>query len=96
MLPLIEAICKEFGIERLELFGSGATGEFDPKRSDLDFLVTYPQHYEFGPWLKRHFELKERLSDVFGRRVDLIEAGAPRNPFVAQAIEQTRQLLCAA
>jgi predicted nucleotidyltransferase len=103
MLPLIEerrqeliAVCREFGLERLELFGSASNGDFDPERSDLDFLVTYPADYDMGPWLKRHFELKDRLSELFGRRVDLIEAGAPRNPFVVQSIEQTKQLLYAA
>jgi hypothetical protein len=103
MLPLIEerrqeliALCREFGLERLELFGSASNGDFDPERSDLDFLVTYPAGYDMGSWLKRHFELKDRLSKLFGRRVDLIEAGAPRNPFVVQSIEQTKQLLYAA
>lgn len=103
MLPLIEdhreeivAICEEFGIERLELFGSASTGEFDPQRSDLDFLVTYPAGYVMGPWLERHFALKERLSELFGRKVDLIQAGAPRNPHVVESIRQTKQLLYAA
>jgi len=103
MLSLIEehreqlvAICEEFGIERLELFGSASTGEFDPDRSDLDFLVTYPAGYAMGPWLKRHFDLKERLADLFRRKVDLIQAGAPRNPHVVASIRQTKQLLYAA
>jgi predicted nucleotidyltransferase len=37
------ALCKVFGISRLELFGSAATDAFDPERSDLDFLVEYPR-----------------------------------------------------
>lgn len=35
----IRALCREFGVKRLELFGSAATDEFDPDRSDVDFLV---------------------------------------------------------
>ncbi len=103
MLPLIDEhrdeltrVCQEFGIERLELFGSAATGEFDPNSSDLDFLVYYPADFVMGPWLKRHFELKERLEALFARRVDLIEAGAPRNPHVIRSIEQSKQLVYAA
>jgi uncharacterized protein len=103
MLPLIEehqeqlvALCEEFGIERLELFGSATSEEFDPDRSDLDFLVTYPDGYVMRSWLERHFALKVRLMELFGRRVDLIEAGARRNPFVIESIEQTRRLLYAA
>lgn len=103
MLSLIEehreqlvALCEEFGIERLELFGSAASDDFDPDRSDLDFLVTYPAGYDMGPWLKRHFDLKDGLADLFGRKVDLIQAGAPRNPHVVESMRQTKQLLYAA
>jgi len=31
----IEALCREFGVSRLELFGSAATDEFDPDTSDI-------------------------------------------------------------
>ena len=36
--PLRE-LCERYGVERLELFGSAARGEFDPANSDLDFIV---------------------------------------------------------
>jgi predicted nucleotidyltransferase len=76
----IRALCREFGVLRLELFGSAATGGYDHERSDLDFLVEYPPGHDLGPWLARHFELKERLDNLFGRPVDLVMAGAPCNP----------------
>jgi hypothetical protein len=31
-------LCRRFGVERLELFGSAATGAFDAASSDLDFI----------------------------------------------------------
>jgi uncharacterized protein len=92
----IRALCEEFGVSRLELFGSAATGGFNPARSDVDFLVEYPPDYDFGPWLARYFEFKERLETLLGRPVDLVMAGAPRNPYVIQSINETRQLLYAA
>ena len=49
----IIALCREYGVARLELFGSGATDAFDPARSDVDFIVAYPPDYDFGPWLGR-------------------------------------------
>lgn len=30
----------DFGVARLEVFGSTTTAEFDPARSDIDFLAT--------------------------------------------------------
>lgn len=80
----------------MEVFGSATTDAFDPECSDVDFIVDYPPGYEFGPWLTRYFELKERLGVLLGRPVDLVMAGAPRNPYVIQSINETRQLLYAA
>jgi uncharacterized protein len=40
-LEEIVALCREYGVARLEVFGSAATGAFDPGRSDVDFLVEY-------------------------------------------------------
>jgi hypothetical protein len=92
----IQELCREYGVSRLEVFGSASTDEFDPNRSDVDFLVEYPPDYKFGLWLTRYFELKERLEAILGRQVDLVMAGAPRNPYVIQSINETRQLLYAA
>src|SRR5205809_1049838 len=38
----IAEICRHFGVGKLELFGSAATGAFDANRSDLDFIVEFP------------------------------------------------------
>jgi predicted nucleotidyltransferase len=89
-------LCKEFGVERLEVFGSVVTGAFDPLLSDIDFLVTYPPDYDYGPWMGRVQDFEERLSDLFGRRVDLIIAKEFRNPYFARSVEQSRRLLYAA
>ena len=34
-------LCRRHRVQRLELFGSAATGQDDPARSDLDFLVEF-------------------------------------------------------
>ena len=48
MIALIEQnrdalarLCRQFRVERLELFGSAAKGTFQPDSSDVDFLVTF-------------------------------------------------------
>lgn len=95
-LDAIRALCREFGVKRLEVFGSVCTEEFDPERSDVDFLVEYPEGYEFGPWGHRLMDLEERLADILGRSVDLVMVSAPRNPYFIRAMNETRQLLYAA
>ena len=46
-------------VRRLDLFGSAAGDDFDPARSDLDFLVEFERG---APWaFKTYFGFKELL-----------------------------------
>ena len=92
----IRALAKEYGVLRLEVFGSVCTPDWDPATSDIDFIVDYPEDYEFGLWLKRYFELKKRLEALLGHPVDLVMADAMRKPRFIEAANQTRHLLYAA
>lgn len=97
--PLIEArraeiaaLCARFGVRRLEVFGSAATGAFDPRRSDVDFLV------DFDPLghpdrFAQYFGLKEALEAMFGRPVDLVEEGASSNRYFLESLNKSRRLL---
>ncbi len=103
MIPEIEqhrdeiiSLCKEFGVERLFLFGSATTTNFNPAESDVDFLVLYPAGYEYGPFGSRHFELKNRLEAILNRQVDLVMGRNLRNPVFIHSLQATQQLLYAA
>ncbi len=103
MLPSIEmrrrdiaALCRQFHVNRLEVFGSAARGfDFDPTRSDVDLLVTYESR-TLRPSLNEYFEFRERLEEIVGHPVDLVMAGAVRNPYVHADIERSRELVYAA
>ena len=41
-------LCSKLGVEKLELFGSGAREEFDPAKSDLDFIVSFFRDHRMG------------------------------------------------
>ncbi len=87
-------VCRRFNVRRLELFGSATSQrDFDPERSDLDFLVEWPPNQDLGPWLAHYFDLKTELEGLFNRRVDLIMASAPKNPFFIAEMNRTRQLV---
>jgi uncharacterized protein len=89
-------LCRRYGVARLELFGSAALETFDPKRSDVDFLVEFLPDTDLGPWLAHYFELKEALEDLLGRKVDLVMVGALRNPYFASEANRSRRLIYAA
>jgi uncharacterized protein len=80
-LPINEAVlaafCRTWKIAKLELFGSFLTGEAGPD-SDIDLLVTYESGARWS--LLEHVHIENELSDLVGRKVDLmsrqaIEAG---------------------
>ena len=89
----IRALCREYGVTRLEVFGSVCTPEFDPARSDVDFLVEYPPDYDYGPWLGRFFELEDALTKLIGRKVDLVMPHALRNKWFSREAEKTRMVV---
>jgi uncharacterized protein len=86
-------LCRRFDVRRLEAFGSACTATFDPARSNLDFLVEFVPDADLGPWLSRLFELEQKLSRLFGRRVDLVMTSALRNPWFRREAEKTRTLV---
>lgn len=92
-LNTIAALCRQYGVARVEIFGSAAVGDFDPARSDIDFLIDYSPETDVGPWLTRHFELKERLEALLVRPVDLVMVGGLRNPYFIRSVEASRKLL---
>lgn len=92
----LAALCRRFGVVRLEVFGSAARGDdFDPARSDADFLV------ELGATpgltaLQQYFGLAEALEALLGRPVDLISSSAIKNPYLRAAINRSKELVYAA
>ncbi len=92
-LEAIRALCREYGVARLEVFGSVCTAEWDPERSDVDFLVAYPDDHDLGPWLKFLFALEEALAELLGRKVDLVMTGALRNKWFRREAAKTRTLI---
>ncbi len=91
----LRALCSRFQVKKLELFGSGGRPDFDPARSDLDFLVEFLD-LEEGTYADTYFGLLESLEQLFGRHVDLVMPSAIRNPYFLKNIERSRQLLYAA
>jgi predicted nucleotidyltransferase len=89
-IPAIRRLCREFGVERLEVFGSAVTDAFDPERSDVDFLVTYPEGYDFGDFGARLFELEERLTLLLGRSAHLVMTSALSKPRFRREVALTR------
>jgi predicted nucleotidyltransferase len=94
-LGAIVELCRKHHARSLALFGSAATGSFDPGSSDLDFLVEFDD-FEPVAFSAAYFGLLEGLTELFGRQVDLVVESSIQNPYFRESVEKTRTPLYAA
>jgi predicted nucleotidyltransferase len=78
-LPAVADLCRKHRVRRLALFGSGASGRFDAEAGS--------EH------AGAYFGLMEDLDRLLGVPVDLVEAGAIRNPYFQEAVRNTQVVL---
>lgn len=91
----LEALCRQHHVRRLALFGSATRSDFDPDRSDVDFLVEF-EDMAPGDYADAYFGLLEGLEALFGRSIDLLTTPSVTNPYLREGIEATRIELYAA
>ena len=91
----IDELCRRYGVQRLELFGSATNVRFDPDRSDVDFLVEFAELDERA-YADAYFGVAEALEALLGRAVDLVVASAVTNPYFLEDIAPSRTLVYAA
>ena len=88
----IETLCRSYRVERLDVFGSANREDFDPGRSDVDFLVEFEPDPDLNTF-HAYMGLRSELSRLLGRPVDLVMPPGLRNRYFAQEIEATREPL---
>ena len=90
-LPELIALCQQHKILSLYLFGSANTEQFDVD-SDIDLLVTFGD-IDLFHYFDNYMELKEKLEQVLGRKIDLIEEKTVKNPILRRSIDRNKTLI---
>ena len=85
----IANLCRKHQVQRLDLFGSAAAGDFDSESSDLDFLVTFLPEAN-ATYVGAYHRLYTDLCELFEQSVDLVIDTDFRNPYFRDAVEQSR------
>ena len=86
----IANLCHQYNVKHLELIGSALNEDyFDPQTSDIDFIVEFLPS-EPSQHSRAYFALLEKLQDMFGRKIDLVEIKAITNPYLLESINQNR------
>ena len=86
----IEGFCRRWKIREFSLFGSVLREDFGAD-SDVDVLVSFEPDAEWD--LFHLVEMRDELTALFGRDVDLVEKEALRNPFRRRTILDTREVI---
>ena len=77
------------------IHGHAPASGFDPVRSDVDFLVEFDPDHDLNTF-HAYMGLRDELSRLLERPVDLVMPSAVRNCYFAQEIAATREPLYAA
>ena len=86
-------ICKRFHVRKLWVFGSILTNRFNDK-SDVDLCVDFDKsRIDIFDYADNFFDFQYALEEIFGRKVDITEDGAVKNPFFRQELNKTRRLI---
>jgi uncharacterized protein len=89
----ITEFCRKWKIGELAIFGSAVGDDFRPD-SDVDVLVVFQDNTGWS--LFDLMSAEEKLKQIFGRKVDLVEKEAIRNPFRRHHILSHREVIYAA
>ena len=90
----LRELCHAQRVQELEIFGSATTTDFNPEKSDLDFLVEFQDPDRPGI-ADRFLCLAEGLERIFQRNVDLVTRRSLKNPFFIGAVNRSKQVVYA-
>ena len=87
----ISELCQKHKVTKLYLFGSFAMNTAT-EESDIDFLVTFG-NVDLYNYFDNYLDFKEKLEQIYERKVDLVEEQTIKNPFLMHSINQNKQLI---
>lgn len=89
----IDEVCRRWQVRELAVFGSVLTDAFGSD-SDIDLLVTFDDEAAWDLW--DLIDMRQELSELLGREVDLVEERSLRNPFRRRSILRSKRVIYAA
>jgi predicted nucleotidyltransferase len=99
MLSLIEEhideiaqLCQQYGVRKLELFGSACRGEFDPETSDLDFVAEFVDRQNVS-YLDRFLDFADAIEALMGRKIDLVTSTSSMSPHFRRELNNCRTVV---
>jgi uncharacterized protein len=92
-IQAIPEFCRRWKVKQFSLIGSVLRPDFGPT-SDVDVVITFEAGATWD--LFDIVKMRDELTAIFGRPVDIIEEPAVRNPYMLDSIRRTKRVLYAA
>lgn len=91
----ITALCRKYAVSRLRLFGSALSESWNPDTSDFDFLADFGAPVGMDAF-ERYMGFVQELEVLLGRKVDVVDWNAAKNPYFRRYAERDAKELYAA
>ena len=91
-MDALKTLCTRYKVKSLYVFGSINTPRFTDK-SDIDLLIDFEPDVSIEEYTDYFFLLREKLTELFKRKIDLVTRRSLSNPFFIEDVEQSKQLL---
>ena len=86
-----KSLCERYHVDQIYLFGSARTANFNPD-SDIDFLVRFKK-IDLAKYFDNYINFRDKLKELFGREIDLVEEQTLKNPILINSIEKNKELI---
>jgi len=90
-IDTLTELCHNHKVDKMYLFGSALNSNFNAK-SDIDFLVKF-KSIDLAKYFDNYINFKEKLKNLFGREIDLVEEQTLRNPILIRSINRSKELV---
>lgn len=90
-LQKIFDLCRKYKVDKLYVFGSILTPRFN-SQSDVDMVVNF-KGVPLEDYVDNYFGLKDALTTLLGREIDLLESNGIRNAILRNNIDRTKRLI---
>ncbi len=87
----LRQLCALHHVDKMYLFGSALRNDFNAA-SDYDFLVKF-KPIELAEYFGNYINFRDKLKELLGREVDLLEEQALKNPILIKSINKNKELI---
>ncbi len=87
-LEAIRTLARTHGVRRLDLYGSAATGEFNPDTSNVNFIVDLGEYLPGTAF--RYLDLIADLEDLLGYEVHMVTDSTIEDPILSEILAGQR------